>query len=82
MKRNSLTAIVGKVQVLTINVLCDIDTPIQRKTTYHTMIRKAAVNEIIRLDGEAPESSQLGSAKNGVTPLQEKICGNLKNLQP
>jgi len=65
MKRHSLTSIIGQVQILTIHAMGE-------KNFSHTTqrIRKAAVNEIIRLEAD------------NIVDWQEFLTGQLKPVQP
>lgn len=88
MKRNSITAIIGKVQLLTMDVI--LHPRKERKLSYHSKIRRAAVNEIIRLNAEESMERIAGidfqSGVDGLFEACKKITDDynetIKNLQP
>ena len=71
MKRYSLTEIIGKVQLQTLEAF---DTPNSQR--YFVLTRRAAVNEIIRL-----EADQITEAVQQKIDLMEEICANLKSME-
>ena len=81
MKRNSLTAIIGEAQTLTLQAYRYYGLSYELTHNMHR-IRRAAVNEILRLQDSTPELG-LGANTPGAAPdLMDTICGNIKPKKP
>jgi hypothetical protein len=77
MKRHSITAIIKKVQEVTIMDFADT---FEGEPNHILEIRKAAVNEIIRLHAEEPVETELPEWFTDMKKESEKFLESVKNI--